>query len=77
MVWQSIGFPSAMAPVRDANRLTNGNILITGTNRLVEFTPTGELAWRLILIVTFTYREQARALGFFDAVFSITQANVE
>jgi hypothetical protein len=36
-------------PVRDANRLPNGNTLITGLNRIVEVTPQGEVVWRLAL----------------------------
>lgn len=56
-----------MAPVRDADRLPNGNILITGTTKLLEFTPNDELVWRLNLDVTFRNRRQAPALGFYKA----------
>jgi outer membrane protein assembly factor BamB len=67
VVWESRTFLKEMSPVRDADRLPNGNILITGTTKLLEFTPNGELVWRLNLDVTFTDRRQAPALGFYKA----------
>jgi len=51
----------------DADRLPNGNVLVTGTTKLLEFTPNGELVWRLNLDVTFRNRRQAPALGFYKA----------
>jgi len=42
-------------PVRDANRLPNGNTLITGLNRIVEVTPQGEVVWRLTLSEVVTH----------------------
>lgn len=67
VVWGSVGFGREMSPVRDADRLPNGNILITGTNTLLEYTPEGELVWRLNLNVVFSDRRQAPALGFYKA----------
>jgi len=67
VVWESINFKKKMSPVRDADRLPNGNILITGTTKLLEFTPSGELVWRLNLDITFRNRRQAPALGFYKA----------
>ena len=67
VVWQSRGFPKSMVPVRDADRLPNGNLLITGTNKLLEYTPGGELVWRLNLNVTFSERREAPAFGFYKA----------
>lgn len=32
---------------RDADRLPNGNTLITGTTEIIEVTPNGEIVWRL------------------------------
>ncbi|MBN1998203.1 aryl-sulfate sulfotransferase [candidate division KSB1 bacterium] len=32
---------------RDANRLSNGNTLITGSTQIIEITPDGEIVWRL------------------------------
>ncbi|MBW1780939.1 MAG: aryl-sulfate sulfotransferase [Deltaproteobacteria bacterium] len=67
VVWASRHFKRNMSPVRDADRLPNGNILITGTTRLLEFTPDGELVWRLNLNVRFENRRQAPARGFYKA----------
>jgi len=67
VVWQSAGFEREAAPVRDANRLPNGNTLITGTTRVVEITPQGETVWQLRLKgVTLEGLEAAR-LGFYKA----------
>ncbi|MFC1980676.1 aryl-sulfate sulfotransferase [Chloroflexota bacterium] len=67
IVWQSAGFKSDNILVRDANRLPNGNTLITGTTAIVEVTPGGEVVWRLRLKnVTFD-SEQARGFGFYKA----------
>jgi len=55
------------APVRDANRLSNGNILITGADRIFEITSEGEPVWGLKLQnVAFT-KETAAGLGFYKA----------
>ncbi len=51
-------------PVRDANRLPNGNTLITGLNRIVEVTPQGEVVWRLALKEVVTH---ASGRGFYKA----------
>jgi hypothetical protein len=49
IIWQ-FGIPGQDNwPLRDANRLPNGNTLITGLNRIVEVTPQGEVVWRLAL----------------------------
>lgn len=53
-------------PVRDANRLPNGNTLITGSTEIVEVTKDGEIVWRLKLNMTLREREAAR-LGFYKA----------
>jgi len=67
VVWESMNFGKRMAPVRDADRLPNGNILITGATKLLEFTPNDELVWRLNLDVTFRNRREAPARGFYKA----------
>ncbi len=67
VVWESRPFGRKMSPVRDADRLPNGNILITGTTKILEFTPHGEVVWRLNLDVRFENRRQAPALGFYKA----------
>jgi len=67
IVWQSAGFELTATPVRDANRLLNGNTLITGTTEIVEITPLGETVWKLRLQgVTFSQME-APGLGFYKA----------
>ncbi|MFC1967288.1 aryl-sulfate sulfotransferase [Chloroflexota bacterium] len=67
VVWQSSGFKRENVPVRDANRLPNGNTLITGTREIVEVTAAGEIVWKLRLNnVTFS-DEQARGFGFYKA----------
>ena len=67
IIWQSFGFRKDNSPVRDANRLPNGNTLITGTTEIVEITAKGEIVWKLRLNnVTFN-SEQARGFGFYKA----------
>ena len=67
VVWQ-FGIPDKDSwPVRDADRLPNGNTLITGTTKIVEVTPYGEVVWLLKLKdVTFKGRE-GPARGFYKA----------
>jgi hypothetical protein len=69
ILWQlTIPDPNAN-PVRDANRLPNGNTLITGVDRILEVTPEKELVWRLRLAgVVYTDKELARSQGFYKAV---------
>lgn len=67
IVWQSAGFKPEASPVRDANRLPNGNTLITGTTEIVEVTPEGEIVWSLKLQgVSFSGKE-INVLGFYKA----------
>jgi uncharacterized protein (UPF0248 family) len=55
-------------PVRDADRLPNGNTLITGSAVIIEVTPEGEVVWRLRLRnVTFRSPREAAGLGFYKA----------
>ena len=49
VVWRSPGFEPESFPVRDTNRLPNGNTLITASNKIVEVTPDGEIVWQLRL----------------------------
>jgi len=53
-------------PVRDADRLPNGNTLITGTRTIIEVTPEGKIVWQLTLDATFD-REEAAGYGFYKA----------
>jgi len=68
IVWQSAGFPLTAAPVRDANRLPNGNTLITRSTEIVEVTANREIVWQLVLKgITFRTPEDAPRLGFYKA----------
>lgn len=64
--WQSAGFEPEARPVRDANRLPNGNTLITGSTEIVEVTPESEIVWRLILQGV-SFRPEQRPNGFYKA----------
>lgn len=48
-VWQSQMFYRSDWPIRDADRLPNGNTLITTSTRIVEVTTEGEMVWELKL----------------------------
>jgi len=68
IVWQSEMFERGAAPVRDADRLPNGNTLITGSTKIVEVTTEGEIVWQLTLkgVTLERPRERVR-LGFYKA----------
>lgn len=66
IVWRFAIPKRQVWPVRDADRLPNGNTLITGTRVLVEVTPDKRIVWRLKLKnVHFRSRREAPALGFY------------
>jgi len=73
IVWQSPAFEKWALPVRDANRLPNGNTLITGSTKIVEVTPDGNIVWQLMLkgatfdVSTEQGRKDASRLGFYKA----------
>ena len=73
IVWQSPGFEKWTLPVRDANRLPNGNTLITGSTKIVEVTPDGNIVWQLTQkgvtfdVSTEQERKDASGLGFYKA----------
>ena len=52
---------------RDADRLPNGNTLITGSNQIIEVTPSGEIVWRLNLEMSFATGAEAAEKGFYKA----------
>ncbi|OGY24877.1 MAG: hypothetical protein A2Y57_00935 [Candidatus Woykebacteria bacterium RBG_13_40_7b] len=55
-------------PVRDADRLPNGNTLITGSAKIFEVTPKGEVVWQFGLKKPeFDSPKDAPAKGFFKA----------
>jgi uncharacterized protein (UPF0248 family) len=51
---------------RDADRLPNGNTLLTGLQKIAEVTPEGKIVWQLTLGVILE-EEVARGLGFYKA----------
>lgn len=67
VLWRYTMSERSTWPVRDANRLPNGNTLITGTTKIVEVTPEGEVVWQLILKGITFERERAAGLGFYKA----------
>ncbi|HEX75965.1 MAG TPA: hypothetical protein G4O12_05190 [Dehalococcoidia bacterium] len=68
VVWKSAGFERDITPVRDADRLPNGNTLITGTTRILEVTAEGKTAWQLSLKdVIFETPKERPARGFYKA----------
>ena len=67
IVWQSEGFTPEICPIRDANRLPNGNTLITGTTEIFEVTPEGKIVWRLSLQGVTFKKEESADLGFYKA----------
>lgn len=58
--------PAGTYPVRDANRLPNGNTLVTGSTVIVEVTPQGKVVWQLRLRRAPALLESAR-FGFYKA----------
>src|SRR4030043_1219535 len=68
IVWQSPEFERDAIPVRDANRLPNGNTLVTGTTKIIEFTTEGEIVWQLNTKgVYFANQRDRPRLGFYKA----------
>lgn len=67
IIWKYTIMNQQMQPVRDADRLPNGNTLLTGTNSIIEITSEGEVVWVLKLKnVQFT-KENAPEKGFYKA----------
>jgi hypothetical protein len=59
---------TASLPVRDANRLPNGNTLITEADRIVEVTPQKEIVWQFRMASPpFTDRVSYASQGFYKA----------
>jgi hypothetical protein len=67
IVWEYLISGLENRPVRDANRLPNGNTLITGATAIVEVTPEGEIVWRLGLQGVSFGLQEAAGLGFYKA----------
>jgi len=55
-------------PVRDANRLENGNTLITASDRIIEVTPDRQIVWQFRLAQgPFTEKTASASRGFYKA----------
>ena len=67
IVWEYLVTGQENRPVRDANRLPNGNTLITGATEIVEVTPGGEIVWRFRLQGISFGLQEAAGLGFYKA----------
>jgi len=68
IIWESQGFEKDMTPVRDADRLPNGNTLITGSTGIFEVTSAGETVWQLSLKgIVFSSSKEKPTRGFYKA----------
>lgn len=68
IVWEYAITNSQQWPVRDADRLSNGNTLITTTTKIIEVTPNKEIVWSFAIKDTSQFTGQASAgLGFYKA----------
>jgi hypothetical protein len=67
IVWQSLRFWRRDQPVRDADRLPNGNTLITTSSRLVEVTQDGEIVWELTVELGETQQGEMPISAFYKA----------
>jgi hypothetical protein len=68
VVWRFPVRDRASMPVRDANRLPNGNTLITEADRIVEVTKYKQIVWQFRLTMPpFTDRLAASSQGFYKA----------
>jgi len=68
VVWEYVIEDLRLSPARDADRLTNGNTLITGTTKIFEVTPDKEIVWAFAIkdISAFT-KDTSPMLGFYKA----------
>jgi hypothetical protein len=67
IVWRYDMTEPGTWPVRDANRLSNGNTLVTGTTKIVEVTPEGKVVWQLALKDVYFRGRAAAGRGFYKA----------
>lgn len=68
VIWRFPVPDRASMPVRDANRLANGNTLITEADRIVEVTPAKEVVWEFRLTTEpFTDKVSSSSRGFYKA----------
>ncbi len=67
ILWNYTVFDREAWPVRDANMLKNGNVLITGTDRVFEVTPDKQIVWMFKIKNPGFTQQTAPALGFYKA----------
>ena len=68
IVWRFPVRERASIPVRDANRLPNGNTLITESDRIVEVTKDKQIVWQFRLTTPpFTDKMSSSSKGFYKA----------
>ncbi|MFC2043803.1 aryl-sulfate sulfotransferase [Chloroflexota bacterium] len=67
IVWEYIISARDNWPVRDADRLPNGNTLITGAKMITEVTTEGEIVWQLSLGGVTFQRNEGPSRGFYKA----------
>nr|WP_321352589.1 aryl-sulfate sulfotransferase [uncultured Methanoregula sp.] len=66
--WKFVIPDRSAFPIRDANKLANGNILITGADRIIEVTPDKQVVWLFRLAdAPFTDERVAESRGFYKA----------
>jgi len=56
-IWEFLIAGRRHYPLRDADRLPNGNTLITGSDMILEVTPDGEIVWQLNIVPEITFHE--------------------
>ena len=56
-----------ISPLRDADQLPNGNVLITGYGVIYEVTRDGEIVWELVLTDKETAMKGWHNLGFYKS----------
>ena len=54
-------------PLRGADRLPNGNTLLTGTTTILEMTDSGQVVWRFVLEGEMYRGRDGPLLGFYKA----------
>ena len=67
IVWNYTIMNRQSWPVRDVNRLPNGNTLITECDRIIEVTKDGQVVWQFRLVMPFTDRASTASRGFYKA----------
>jgi len=68
VVWTSRAVSmGSVRPLRDADRLPNGNTILTGSTKIVEMTSEGEVVWKLVLKDQRYRGKDAPLLGFYSS----------